>query len=73
MVTPGREELSCNLVVRVPDDFPNEGDLTLRDLVPDGWDIKKSLPEVVIRDTVLNYLCNGNFEDLPHISVKEKL
>ena len=69
VVTPGREELNWNLIVSVPDDFPNKGELTFRDLIPGGWDIKKPHPEGVIHDTVLNYMYGGNFEDLPHISV----
>ena len=73
VVAPGRKELGGNLILGVPNNFPDEVELTLRDLVPDGRDVEKSHPEGGVRDAMLNYLCDGDFEDLPHISVEKNL
>ena len=40
MVAPGRKELGGNLILGVPNNFPDEVELTLRDLVPDGRDVE---------------------------------
>ena len=53
--------------------FPDEGELLLSDLVPNGRDVEKSLPKGGVRDVVFNYLCDSDFEDLPHVSVEKKL
>ena len=73
MIAPGRKELGGNLILRVPNNFPDEGELTLRGSVPDGRDVEKSHPEGGVCDVVFNYLCDSAFEDLPHVSVKKNL
>ena len=42
IVTPRREELSEDLIVFVTDNFPNEGELSLGDLIPDRGNIEES-------------------------------
>ena len=73
MIAPGRDELGGDLIFRVPNNLPDEGELTLRDVVSDGRDVEKSPPEGGVRDVVFNYLCDSDFEDLPHVSVKKNL
>ena len=46
---PGRKELGGTLILAVTNNFPDEGEFTLRDLVPDGWDFEKSHPEGGVR------------------------
>ena len=53
--------------------FPDEGELSLSDLVPNGRDVEKSLPKGVVRDAIFNYLCDSDFEDLTHVSVEKNL
>ena len=56
---------------RVSYNFPNEGELSLRDLVPNGRDVKKSRPKGIVHVAILNHLSYCVFEDLPHISMEE--
>ena len=42
VVTPRREELGGNLVIFVTDKFPNEGELSLSDLIPDRGNVEES-------------------------------
>ena len=69
VLAPGHEELGGGLVLGFPDNFPDEGELTLRNLVPDGQNVEKSCSEGIVRNAVLNHLFYGDFEDLLHISV----
>ena len=73
MIAPDREELGGDLIFRVPNNFSDEGELLLSDLIPDGQDVEKYLPKGGVRDVVFNYLCDSDFEDLPHVSVKKNL
>ena len=42
IVTPRREELGGNLIVFVTDNFPDEGELLLSDLIPDRGNVEES-------------------------------
>ena len=42
VVTPRREELGGNLVIFITNNFPNEGELSLSDLIPDRGNVEES-------------------------------
>ena len=58
---PSGEKLRRDMVVGVPDNFPYEGKLYLRDLVPDGVDVEKPRPEGGFRNALVDHLGDGDF------------
>ena len=41
-VTPRHEDLGGNLIFFITDNFPNEGELSLSDLIPDRGNVEES-------------------------------
>ena len=73
MFAPSGEKLRRDLVVVVSNNFPNKGELLLRDLVPDGGDVEEPLPEGGIRNAFIDHLCDGDFQNSSHTPVEKKL
>ena len=60
MITPRRPKLSGKLVVLVPHYFTDKGQLSMGHMVPNGRDVKKSCADGAVRDSIVDYLCDGN-------------
>ena len=71
MVAPRRQELSGELIVLVPHNFPDEGKLSLSYLIPNRRDVKESCTEGAVCDSVVKYLSDGNSQIFSYIPVKE--
>ena len=73
MVTPSRQELGGELIVLVPHYLPNEGKLPLSDLVSNRGDVEESRADGAVRDSVVDYLSDGNSQNFSYVPVEEHL
>ena len=71
VVTPRHEDLGGDLIVFVTDNFPNEGELSLSDLIPDRGNVEESCADLFVRDSFVNHLCDGDAKDFPYVAMKK--
>ena len=71
VVAPCGEEAGRDLGVRIADNLTNKSKLSFRDLILQRWNVAKSHPNRVVRNVIINYLCNCDAQYSSNTAVKE--
>ena len=72
MIAPRGENAGGNLVFRFPHNLANEGKLSFSDLLPYRRNVAEVRPNRIVRDVLVNYLCNCDAQYLLNAAVKER-
>ena len=73
MVKPRGEKAGGDLAVQISHDFAYEGKLSFSNLVLYRWDVAEAHPNGIVRDVLINYLCNCDAQYSSNTAVKEHL
>ena len=59
------------MIVFVTDNFPDEGELSLSDLIPDRGNDEESCADWFVRYSFVDHLCDSDAEDIPYVAVEK--